>query len=50
MFDPTFVLIALPTWIVGVYLIRRMKQMADKEAKKQPVPIPVEANERKVGK
>ena len=47
---PTFALIALPTWIVGVYLIRRMKQMADKEAKKAPVPIPVEAKNRKSGK
>lgn len=43
MITPTFLLIALPTWIVGVYLLRRMKQMADKEAKKQRVPIPVKA-------
>jgi hypothetical protein len=50
MFNPTLVLIALPTWIVGLYLLRRMKQMADKEAKKQPVPIPVEAKKRKSGK
>ena len=50
MIDPTFVLIALPTWIVGVYLLRRLKQMADKEAKKAPVPIPVEAKKRHIGK
>lgn len=50
MISPTFVLIALPTWIVGVYLLRRMKQIADKEAKKAPVPIPVEAKKRKIGK
>jgi hypothetical protein len=46
MITPTFLLIALPTWIVGIYLVRRMKQMADKEAKKQPVPIPVKAKKR----
>ncbi|MFZ0544309.1 MAG: hypothetical protein WAM60_02655 [Candidatus Promineifilaceae bacterium] len=43
MISPTILLIALPTWIVGVYLIRRMKQIADKEVSKQPVPIPVKA-------
>lgn len=50
MFNPTFVLIALPTWIVGMYLLRQMKQMADKEAKKRPVRIPVEAKKREIGK
>jgi hypothetical protein len=49
MISPTFVLIALPTWIVGVYLLRRMKQLADKEAKKVPVPIPVEAKRERLG-
>ena len=47
MFTPTFLLIALPTWIVGMYLMRRMKQMADKEAKKQPAPIPVKAKKER---
>lgn len=49
MFNPTFLFIALPTWIVGMYLLRRMKQMAEKEARKQPVRIPVEAKKREIG-
>jgi hypothetical protein len=50
MLIPTFVLIALPTWIVGTYLLHRMKQIADKESKKAPVPIPVKAKKRRIGK
>lgn len=50
MFNPTLVLIALPTWIVGFYLLNRMKQMAEKEAKKQPVRIPAETKKREIGK
>jgi hypothetical protein len=48
MITPTFLLIALPTWIVGIYLMRRIKQMADKEAKKQPVPIPVKVKKERI--
>lgn len=50
MLNPTFLILALPTWIVGLYLLRRMKQLADKEAKKHPVRIPVEAKKRESGK
>lgn len=49
MFNPTFLLIALPTWIVGIYLLQRMKQIIDKEAKKQPLLIPIKAKKREDG-
>jgi hypothetical protein len=48
MFNPTTLLIALPTLITGLYLLRRMKQQVDKEAKKQQVPIPIEKRKRKI--
>ena len=47
MFDPNFLVIALPTLLTGLYLLRRMKKEVDKEAKKQRVPIPVEKKNRK---
>ena len=46
MFDPNFLVIAAPTFITGLYLLRRMKKQVDKEAKKQRVPIPVEKKKR----
>lgn len=46
MFDPNVIVIALPTLFTGLYLLRRMKQQADKEAKKQRVPIPIEKKKR----
>ena len=49
MFNPTFLLIALPTWIAGIYLLRRMKQIAEKEASKQPLLVPVKAKKRENG-
>jgi hypothetical protein len=48
MFNPTTLLIALPTLITGLHLLRRMKQQVDKEAKKQQVPIPIEKRKRKI--
>jgi hypothetical protein len=50
MFNPTFLFIALPTWIAGLYLLRRMKQIAEKEAKRQPLLIPVKARRENTGK
>ena len=46
MLDPNVILIALPTLLTGLYLVRRMKQEVDKEAKKQRVPIPIEKKKR----
>jgi hypothetical protein len=46
MFNPDFLVIALPTLLTGLYLLRRMKQQVDKEAKRQQVPVPVEKKKR----
>ncbi len=50
MFNPTYLLIVLPTAVTGLYLLRRMKQAVDKEAKKQRVPVPIEKRKRNVGR
>jgi hypothetical protein len=46
MINPAYLLIALPTLITGLYLLRRMKLEVDQEAKKQHVPIPIEKSKK----
>lgn len=44
--NPAFWLILLPTGVTGMFLLRQAKLLAEKKARKAPVPIPVRQQRR----